>query len=142
MRPPGDYYEEWGEPGARFLQQGPEEALREIAAKYGEDSEELAIIRVITHYADTYDGQVPTMAATHLDSLVRSSGMAASMAGAMEVEEADAMASVHRLHAQGFLLVRDDGAVCMTVPPGTPHSAPGGRWKTLEEKIPGPARTT
>lgn len=47
--------------------------------------------------------------------------------------------SVHSLHAHGMLLIADDGPLWMTVPPGTPYSAPNGKWLFTEQKAQAPA---
>lgn len=138
LKPPGAWYQVWAEPSTQLLERGPETALQEATDKYGADSAEAATLKVLTDYADVYGGTVPTMAAAHLDALVRSSGMATVLAGATGADEDEAITSVHSLHAQGLLLVTDDGAVWLTVPPGTPYSAPGGKWDFIEEKIPAP----
>jgi hypothetical protein len=36
------------------------------------------------------------------------------------------------------LLVDDDGSVWLTVPPGTPYSAPDGGWAFVEKRMEAP----
>ncbi|MEV6028600.1 hypothetical protein [Streptomyces sp. NPDC052036] len=138
LKPPGAWYEVWATPTAEFLARGPGSALRDAVTKYGADSQEAAALKVFIDHADIYGAKMPTLASAHLDALVRSSGMATTLAGSTAADEEEAIASVHRLHAAGTLLVKDDGAVWLTVPPGTPFSAPGGQWAFIEEKIPAP----
>ncbi|MFD9458787.1 hypothetical protein ACFWBC_37630 [Streptomyces sp. NPDC059985] len=140
LRPPGEYYQLWAEPSTQFLQD-PEAALKEAIGRYGEDSCDAATLRVFAGHAESYGHNVPTAAAAHLDLLVRSSGMATAMAAAItDGDEEETLAAVHRLHGMGMLLVDDEGAVWLTVPPGTPVSAPNGEWRFVEKKIPAPGR--
>ncbi|MFI8178358.1 hypothetical protein ACIF6H_34280 [Streptomyces microflavus] len=47
---------------------------------------------------------------------------------------------MHSLHAHGMLLLADDGSLWMTIPPGTPHSAPDGKWSLVEQKVQAPTQ--
>jgi len=64
--------------------------------------------------------------------------MAADLASAEDATEDEAPQFLHALHAQGLLLLDDDGSVWMTVPPGTPHSAPDGGWGFVEKRLEAP----
>ncbi|MFI0742333.1 hypothetical protein ACH4PU_30305 [Streptomyces sp. NPDC021100] len=134
LKPPGAYYKDWFAPGQRWLDEGPEKMLAEVTQKYGADSAEVSIIRTAASFGHLY-GEVPSEAACHLDHVMRASGYVRELAEAMGVPEIEALTSLHSLHAQGMLLVDDDGSIWMTVPPGAPRSVPGGGWAFVEKKF-------
>lgn len=92
--PPGAWYEVWTTPTAEFLERGPGSALQDTVSKYGAESQEAAALKGFIDHADTYGAKVPTLPSAHLDELVRSSGMAPTIAGSTAADEEE---SGHRL---------------------------------------------
>ncbi|MCX4481657.1 hypothetical protein OOK44_35380 [Streptomyces cellulosae] len=135
--PPGAFYREWARP---TLPQGTVggSPLDVAETQFGRDSSEADTMRTLLRYADIYGTQIPVAAARHLETLSRLSGMAADAASAQGITEDEAVESLHSLHAQGLLLVDDDGSVWLTVPPGTPYSAPDGGWAFVEKRMEAP----
>ncbi|MER5659893.1 hypothetical protein [Streptomyces mirabilis] len=137
LNPPGAFYREWDRltvpPGMAGV--SPVDA---VEAQFGADSGVADTMRTLLRYADIYGTQIPVAAATHLETLARISGMAADTASHEGITEDEAVESLHSLHAAGFLLIDDDGSVWLTVPPGTPHSAPGGEWAFVEKRMEAP----
>ncbi|WP_251021787.1 hypothetical protein [Streptomyces sp. ISL-98] len=138
LNPPGAYYEDWVNPGARLLAEGPEALLAATAEEFGPESSELDTVRVLVRFGEIYGFPVPVTAARHLDAMVELVGYATQFASLEGVTEDEALASMHSLHAQGLLLIDDDGSVWTSVPPGTPYSAPNGEWALVEKKVEAP----
>ncbi|MEU0343766.1 hypothetical protein ABZ092_33635 [Streptomyces bobili] len=137
LSPPGAFYREWVRPA---VPQGMDGAspLDAAVAHFGPDAGEVDTMRRFLAYAEIYGQQIPVDAARHLETLARLSGMAAEAAAAQDMSEEEAVESLHSLHAQGLLLVDDDGSVWLTVPPGTPYSAPDGAWAFVEKRMDAP----
>ncbi|WP_331726704.1 hypothetical protein [Streptomyces sp. NBC_00280] len=137
LSPPGTYYREWARPAVPQGMNGAS-PLDAAVARFGPDSGEADTMRRFLAYAEIYGQQIPVDAARHLETLARLSGMAAEAAVAQNMSEEEAVESLHSLHAQGLLLVDDDGSVWLTVPPGTPYSAPDGAWAFVEKRMGAP----
>jgi len=137
LNPPGTFYRDWARP---TVPQGMNGAgpLDVVVAHFGPDSGEADTMKTLLAYAQIYGQQIPVDAARHLETLARLSGMAAEAAAAQNISEDEAVESLHSLHAQGLLLVDDDGSVWLTVPPGTPYSAPDGGWAFVEKRMNAP----
>ncbi|MCA1221404.1 hypothetical protein [Streptomyces sp. 8L] len=134
LNPPGLYYQEWDEPTGT-----DEEVMNKVIEAFGADSGEATTMRLMLEYRHIYGPHIPFAAAGHLDLILRDTDLAASLAESAGSPTDDVRKSLHSLHAQGMLLVRDDGALWMTVPPGTPYSAAGGQWAFVEQKVAAPA---
>lgn len=137
LNPPGAFYRDWARPTVPLGMDGAS-PLDVVAAHFGPDSGEADTMRTLLEYAKIYGQQIPVDAARHLDMGARLSGMAADAAADQGITEDEAVESLHSLHAQGLLLVDDDGSVWLTVPPGTPYSAPDGGWAFVEKRIEAP----
>ncbi|WP_394426906.1 hypothetical protein [Streptomyces sp. SGAir0957] len=133
LNPPGAYYEDWHRPNGTN-----EEAMDKINAAFGPDSQEATAMRLMLEYRTFYGPQVPLAAAGHLDVIVRDTDLAAELAASMGSSTDNVRESLHSLHAQGLLLVADDESLWMTIPPGTPFSAPGNQWSFVEQKVAAP----
>ncbi|WP_371523271.1 hypothetical protein [Kitasatospora sp. NBC_01300] len=134
LKPPGAYYQEWHTPIG-----DDEEVLGKLTEDFGADSGEVFAMRKMLEYRTIYGPKVPFAAAGHLDVILQDSDLAAELQESMGSTADDIRGSVHSLHAQGLLLVDDDGSLWMTVPPGTPLSAPGGQWAFVDQKVSAPA---
>lgn len=132
LAPPGTFYRSWARPTVPRGMTGAS-PLDGVVAHFGPDSGEADTMRTFLAYAEIYGPQIPVEAARHLEMLARLSGMAAE-----DLSEDEAVESLHCLHAQGLLLVDDDGSVWLTVPPGTPYSAPDGGWAFVEKRLAAP----
>jgi putative transposase len=99
----------------------------------------LLLMRALLRYREIYGPHIPLGAAAQLDLILAESDLAARLAPNAACGEDDARNSVHSLHAHGMLLIDDDGSLWMTVPPGTPYSAPNGEWAFVEKKAEAPA---
>lgn len=136
LRPPGEYYERdecWARLSTDIEQQA---ALDAVAGDPGA----LEALRALHRFSHVYGREIPAAAALHLDSMLRSSGYLTDFSQLSGISEDDALESLHGLHASGLLLVADDGSVWLTVPPGTPVSAPGDEWAFVEQKIGAPEK--
>ncbi|MFJ9520648.1 hypothetical protein ACIRPK_20650 [Kitasatospora sp. NPDC101801] len=133
LKPPGAYYEEWHTPVG-----DDEEVIAMLTETYGADSGEVFTMRLMLEYRTFYGPKVPFAAAGHLDLILRDSALAAELQQSMGSTSDDIRESLHSLHAQGLVLVDGDGSLWMTVPPGTPLSAPGGQWAFVEQKVSAP----
>lgn len=129
MEPPGVFYQDWDRPvGA------DDDVMSQVVAAFGPDSGEAATMRLMLDYRRFYGPRIPLSAAGHLDLILENTNLAESM-GVTPTETRD---SLHSLHAQGLLLIADDGSLWLTVPPGTPYSAPNGQWAFVEMKADAP----
>lgn len=140
LNPPGTFYSEWARPTVPKGMEGAN-PLDAVAAQYGADSGVVDTMRTFLKYAEIYGEQIPVAAAPHLEMLARLSGMAAEAAATQGITEDEAVESLHSLHATGFLLIDNDGSVWLTVPPGTPYSAPDGEWAFVEKRMEAPKET-
>ncbi len=134
LDPPGRYYEDWVDPGARMLEEGPDALLAAMAEELDPEASELDTVKILVRYGEIYGWPVPVTAARHLDAMVELAGLADQFAFLEGITQDEALASIHSLHARGLLLIDDDGAVWMSVPPGTPYSAPNGEWALVERR--------
>ncbi|MFE2943378.1 hypothetical protein ACFXKG_30645 [Streptomyces sp. NPDC059255] len=105
---------------------------------FGPDSDEAVTMRMMLDYRRIYGPHIPLGAAGQLDLILADTALAAELARSAGSTHDDARDSLHSLHAQGMLLVADDGSLWMTVPPGTPYSAPNGQWAFIERKAEAP----
>lgn len=134
LNPPGTFYRDWARPAVPKGMNGAS-PLDVVVAHFGPDSGEADTMRTLLAYAEIYGQQIPVGAARYLETLARLSGMAAEAAADQSISEDEAVESLHSLHAQGLLLVDDDGSVWLTVPPGTPCSAPDGGWTFVDKRL-------
>ncbi|MCX0241831.1 hypothetical protein [Streptomyces drozdowiczii] len=136
LNPPGCYYQEWDRPTGT-----DENVMDKVVEEFGADSGEAATMRLLLEYRAIYGPQIPIAAACHLDLILRDTDLVADLHESLGSEPEDVRESIHSLHAQGMLLIADDGSLWMTVPPGTPYSAPNGQWAFVEKKadVPKPA---
>ncbi|EYT77951.1 hypothetical protein CF54_40095 [Streptomyces sp. Tu 6176] len=134
LKPPGAFYREWDRLAVPQGMAGVS-PLKAVETQFGADSGVVDTMKTMMRYSDIYGVQIPTAAATHLDTLARLSGMAAELASDNGITEDEAVEQLHILHAAGFLLIDDDGSVWLTVPPGTPESAPDGGWTFMEKRL-------
>ena len=137
LEPPGTFYREWARPTVPQGMKGVR-PIDVVEAHFGPDSGEAETMRTLLQYAEIYGKQIPVAAARHLETLARLSGVAADAAAAQNITEDEAVESLHSLHSQGLLLIDDDGSVWLTVPPGTPYSAPDGGWAFVEKRMEAP----
>ncbi|GAA1143288.1 hypothetical protein [Streptomyces javensis] len=129
LKPPGVFYQDWERPiGA------DDDVMSKIDAAFGTESREATTMRLMLDYRRFYGPNIPLGAAGHLDLILENTNLAEAM-GVTQTETRD---SVHSLHAQGLLLIADDGCLWLTVPPGTPYSAPNGQWAFGEKKSDAP----
>lgn len=133
MRPPGLYYEDWHMPKG-----DDDQIIRKIAEEFGPDSGEAKTMRLILDYREVYGPHVPLGAAGHLDAILDHTELAATLTEPLGCPPDDARKTLHSLHAQGLLLVADDGSLWTTIPPGTPLSTPGKGWSFVEKKVDAP----
>ncbi|GGP89987.1 hypothetical protein [Streptomyces melanogenes] len=134
MRPPGLYYEDWHAPKGE-----DNRLINEIVDKFGPDSDEAKTMRIMLEYRTMYGPRFPFAAAGHLDVILNTSELTAQLTEPLNCSPEEARQSLHSLHAQGLLLVADDGSLWTTVPPGTPLSAADGQWAFVEKKADAPA---
>ncbi|MGX9923543.1 hypothetical protein ACWIG4_27255 [Streptomyces sp. NPDC002248] len=137
LSPPGAYYQEWEKPRGG----DPETVMSMVSEAYGADSGEAATMRLMLRYRDIYGPHVPFAAAGQLDLLLDTTDLADQVGGSLLGAEDDVRDTVHRLHAQGLLLIDDDGSLWTTIPPGTPYSAPDGQWAFTDQKVVAPQLT-
>ncbi|WP_370424309.1 hypothetical protein AB8O64_36760 (plasmid) [Streptomyces sp. QH1-20] len=133
LNPPGLYYQEWDKPTGT-----DEEVMGKVIEAFGTESGEAATMRLLLEYRGIYGPHVPLAAAGHLDVIVQDTDLAGELTKSMGSTPDDVRESLHSLHAQGMLLVADDGSLWMTIPPGTPYSAAGGQWAFVEQKVAAP----
>ncbi|WDN55765.1 hypothetical protein [Streptomyces clavuligerus] len=124
MDPPGLVYREWSR-----LDDG-DDVMSKVAEAFGPDSGKANVMRLLLEYRRFYGPYIPVVAARHLDLILEDT----DWAEAMNVTPTETRESLHTLHAQGLVLIADDGSLWLTVPPGTPHSAPNGEWAFVERK--------
>lgn len=130
LGPPGLYYQEWDTPADT-----DEEVMGKVIEAFGTDSGEAATMRLLLEYRGIYGPHIPLAAAGHLDVILQDIDLVDDLSESIGSTAGDVRESLHSLHAQGMLLVADDGSLWMTVPPGTPYSAAGGQWAFVEQKV-------
>ncbi|MFF1650953.1 hypothetical protein [Streptomyces sp. NPDC058240] len=116
--------------------------MTKVCEHFGPESGEATTMRALLRYREVYGPHIPLGAAGQLDLILAESDLAARLAPNADCSKDDARDSVHSLHAHGMLLIADDGSLWMTVPPGTPYSAPNGEWAFVEKKAEAPAELT
>ncbi|RSS85244.1 hypothetical protein EF919_38145, partial [Streptomyces sp. WAC02707] len=119
LAPPGAYYQDWDTPKGT-----DEELLAKVAEAFGPDSGPAKTMRTLLDYRQLYGPNIPTEAARHLEQILAHTDLAELANEGIGVEPDEVRDSLHSLHAQGLLLIADDGSLWLTVPPGTPYSAP------------------
>ncbi|MGC5400769.1 hypothetical protein ACPXCP_34135 [Streptomyces sp. DT20] len=135
LAPPGVYYQDWDTPT------GVDEVLMaKVAETFGPDSGPAETMRTLLDYRDLYGPSIPTAAARHLEQILACTDLTALAKKAAGVAPEEARDSLHSLHAQGLLLIADDGSLWLTVPPGTPYSAPHGQWAFVEKTVDAPPK--
>ncbi|MFJ1751152.1 hypothetical protein ACIOJD_33730 [Streptomyces sp. NPDC088116] len=137
MEPPGAFYQDWDRPVGT-----DDEVMAKVTNAFGPESGEAVTMRMMLDYRNLYGPHVPLGAAGQLDLILEDTALAAQLAQSTGVTQDDARDSLHSLHAQGMLLIADDGSLWMTVPPGTPYSAPNGQWSFIEKKAEAPLQPT
>ncbi|WP_030705066.1 MULTISPECIES: hypothetical protein [unclassified Streptomyces] len=133
LAPPGSYYQEWDTPAGTDRQ-----VMDKVAAAFGAESAEAATMRRLLEYRTIYGPRIPIEAAAHLDLILDDTDLVAQLHTSSGSATDDIRESMHSLHAMGTLLVADDGSLWMTIPPGTPHSAPDGGWSFIGKKSDAP----
>jgi hypothetical protein len=136
LEPPGVFYEDWDRPTG-----SDDEVMAKVTTAFGADSDEALTMRFMLEYRKTYGPHVPLVAAHHLDEILAQSDLTSQLIDSMGGTPETIRETVHSLHAQGMLLIDDDGALWLTVPPGTPHSAPDGQWTFVERKVEAPVHS-
>ncbi|MFD4341771.1 hypothetical protein ACFWPP_31880 [Streptomyces anulatus] len=136
LDPPGLYYEEWNTPAGTDKQ-----VMDKVSGAFGTDSAEAATMRRLLDYRTIYGPHIPVAAAAHLDLILQDTSLVAELHMSSGSATDDIRESMHSLHAMGTLLVADDGSLWMTIPPGTPHSAPDGGWSFIGQKADAPAES-
>ena len=137
LEPPGVFYQDWDRPVGT-----DDEVMAKISEVFGPDSGEAVTMRTLLDYREIYGPHIPVSAAGQLDLILADTDLAAQLAPSTGSTQADVRDSMHSLHAQGLLLIADDGSLWMTVPPGTPYSAPDGQWAFVEQKASAPPEPT
>ncbi|WP_236711247.1 hypothetical protein [Streptomyces sp. 150FB] len=137
LEPPGTFYQDWDRPNGTDT-----EVMATVADAFGPDSGEAATMRLMLDYRKTYGPYVPLAAAGQLDLILEDTALVAELAQSTGSAVDDTRDSLHSLHAQGMLLIADNGSLWMTVPPGTPYSAPNGQWAFVERRADAPSEPT
>jgi hypothetical protein len=133
LEPPGTFYQDWDRPlGA------DDDVMSKVVEAFGHDSGEATTMRLMLDYRRLYGPHIPLDAASQLDLIVETTNLSETLG----IAQAETRDSVHSLHAQGLLLIADDGSLWLTVPPGTPYSAPNVQWAFVEKKADAPAERT
>ncbi|MFG2977708.1 hypothetical protein ACGFYY_32550 [Streptomyces sp. NPDC048331] len=135
MKPPGVFYEDWEHPVGSDT-----EVMSTIATAFGPESGEARTMQLLLDYRRIYGPYLPLGAAGHLDLILEDTNLATDLAESMGSVQTETRDTVHSLHAQGLLLIADDGSLWLTVPPGTPNSAPSGQWAFIEKKADAPLK--
>lgn len=135
LAPPGVYYQDWDTPTGT-----DEELMAKVAETFGPDSGPAETMRTLLDYRDLYGPYVPTAAARHLEQILAGTDLTALAKKTVGAAPEETRDSLHSLHAQGLLLIADDGSLWLTVPPGTPYSAPHGQWAFVEKKVDAPPK--
>ncbi|MFD3750291.1 hypothetical protein ACFWVT_08485 [Streptomyces cyaneofuscatus] len=136
LEPPGVFYTDWDSPVGTDT-----EVMAQVSDHFGEDSDEATTMRLLLRFREIYGPNIPLGAIGQLELLLDETDLLAQLSPRTDViDYDDARDSVHSLHAHGMLLIADDGSLWMTVPPGTPYSAPNGEWSFVERKAQAPAR--
>ncbi|MGV9884487.1 hypothetical protein [Streptomyces sp. NPDC003006] len=141
LNPPGSWYksDNWHRPGPMVKRLGASGA-RQFARQANADMEpgEAEInehmLEVLIRYADTYGRSGVPGAAFTLDKVVRTSSFLAEVMEAQQLDEEEALAAVHDLHALGLLWVDDDGAVWRSIPPGIPDPE-NAEWRMCDRVL-------
>ncbi|MFF9425597.1 hypothetical protein [Streptomyces sp. NPDC014746] len=133
MKPPGVFYEDWERPVG-----SDNDVMSAIAAAFGPESGEARTMQLLLDYRSIYGPYIPLGAAGHLDLILEDTTLATDLAESMGTARTEIRDTLHSLHAQGLLLIADDGSLWLTVPPGTPLSAPNGQWSFVEKKMDAP----
>lgn len=136
LKPPGIFYQDWNCPVGTDA-----EIMTKVTTAFGADSDEALTMRFMTEYRTFYGPHVPLSAAHQLDQILVRTDLGGYMTEHLGTTPEEARESMHSLHARGMLLIADDGSLWMTVPPGTPHSAPNGQWVFVEKKADAPELT-
>ncbi|SFT22164.1 hypothetical protein [Streptomyces sp. ok210] len=137
LDPPGVFYKEWDHPVGTDA-----DVMAKVGEHFGPESGEAATMQALLRYREIYGPHIPLGAAGQLDLILTESDLAAQLAPNTGCTEDEAHDSVHSLHAHGMLLIADDGSLWLTVPPGTPYSAPNGEWAFVEKKAKAPTELT
>ncbi|MFF1511886.1 hypothetical protein [Streptomyces sp. NPDC058326] len=133
MKPPGVFYEDWERPVG-----SDNEVMSKIATAFGPESGEARTMQLLLDYRRIYGPNIPLGAAGHLDLILEDTSLATDLAESMGSAQTEARDTLHSLHAQGLLLIADDGSLWTTAPPGTPLSATDDQWTFVEKKADAP----
>ncbi|MEU6953176.1 hypothetical protein [Streptomyces sp. NPDC045714] len=134
LQPPGAFYTDWDIPVGTDTG-----VMAQVIDQFGVDSAEAATMRILLHFRRIYGPNIPLGAIGQLELLLDETDLLTRLSPGAGVTPDDARASAHYLHAHGMILIADDGSLWMTVPPGTPDSAPDGTWSFVEQKVRAPA---
>ncbi|MFJ7416353.1 hypothetical protein ACIQWZ_36970 [Streptomyces sp. NPDC098077] len=134
LEPPGAFYTDWDSPVGTDT-----EVMTQVIERFGADSDEATTMRFLLRFREIYGPNIPLDAIGQLELLLDETDLLTQLSPGAGVTTDDARDSVHSLHAHGMLLIADDGSLWMTVPPGTPYSAPNGEWSFVEKKVQEPA---
>ncbi|MEU5284949.1 hypothetical protein N7925_03745 [Streptomyces sp. CA-278952] len=137
LKPPGAFYTDWDFPVGTDTG-----VMGRVIDDFGADSVEAATMRILLHFRRIYGPNIPLGAIGQLELLLDETDLLTRLSPAEGVTADDARKSVHSLHAHGLILIADDGSLWRTIPPGTPNSAPGGRWSFVEQQVQAPAERT
>lgn len=135
LDPPGVFYTDWDSPVGTDT-----EVMAKVTDHFGADSDEATTMRYLLRFRGIYGPHIPLGAVGQLELLLDETDLLAQLSPGVGVSAEEARDSVHSLHAHGMLLLADDGSLWMTVPPGTPYSAPDGKWSLVEQKVQAPAQ--
>ncbi|MGW7095632.1 hypothetical protein [Streptomyces sp. NPDC054874] len=134
LQPPGVFYTDWEIPVGTDTG-----VMGQVIDQFGADSAEAATMRILLYFRRIYGPNIPLGAIGQLELLLDETDLLTRLSPGPDVTADDARESVHFLHAHGRILIADDGSLWMTVPPGTPNSAPDGTWSFVEQKVRAPA---
>lgn len=135
LNPPGTYYTGWDSPVGSDT-----EVMAKVTNHFGADSDEATTMRHLLRFRKIYGPHVPLGAVVQLELLLDETDLLTQLSLGVGASVDEARNSVHSLHAHGMLLLADDGSLWMTIPPGTPHSAPDGKWSLVEQKVQAPTQ--
>ncbi|MEU2149948.1 MULTISPECIES: hypothetical protein [Streptomyces] len=133
LDPPGVFYTDWDSPVGTDT-----EVMAKVTDHFGADSDEATTMRYLLRFREIYGPHIPLGAVGQLELLLDETDLLTQLSPGEGVSSDDACDSVHSLHAHGMLLIADDGSLWTTVPPGTPYSAPDGKWSFVEQKVQAP----
>ncbi|MFE5096630.1 hypothetical protein ACFRCI_41550 [Streptomyces sp. NPDC056638] len=129
------FYTDWDSPVGT-----DPDVMAQVTDHFGADSDEATTMRFLLRFREIYGPNIPLGAVGQLEFLLDETDLLTQLSPTPDViDNADTRDSVHSLHAHGMLLIADDGSLWMTFPPGTPHSAQGGAWSFVEQKVKAPA---